>query len=393
MLSWNQIDVVEARARFARQALARRQSFGALCRLFGISRKTGYKWLARFEAQGLSGLPDRSRAPHRRVRQCAPRWKKRVLELRRQFPHWGAKKLRAALRRAQRRAVVPSVRTITRWVAGAGLVTPRRRRARRGPAQPWPPLTGARVPNEVWTFDFKGWFRTGDGQRVDPLTARDLHSRLVLGVAVLPNQESAGARRFCQGLFARFGLPKIIRVDNGSPFAGTGALGLSQLSVWWLRLGIKVEFTRRARPGDNAGHEQFHRVLKAETAHPPAPSARQQQKRIDAWVEHYNHERPHEALGQRVPARCYRPSPRPLPATLAEVRYPSTWTRRRVRRPGTIKWQGRERFIGQAFAGQWVGLQVLEAGVWKVRFARLEIGHLHAKDPGAMRSAYLTHRA
>ena len=388
-MSWNQVNVLAERVRFARSALSEEQSFAALCRTFGISRRIGYKWLERFEAEGRAGLEDRSRAPHRQARQCAPRWKERVLRLRRRHPRWGAKKLRAVLARQHRRAAVPAVRTLMQWIAEAGLVAPRPHRARRGPALPWPPLTVPTRANEVWTMDFKGWFRTGDGRRADPLTVRDLHSRFALGICVLPNQEAAGVRRFCHRLFARFGLPKIIRTDNGTPFAGTGALGLSQLSLGWLRLGIKVEFTRRARPGDNAAHEQFHRVLKAEAVNPPAATAQQQQKRIDTWVRHYNRKRPHEALGQRPPASAYRRSARRMPAQVAEVRYPKSWAKRRVRQPGTIKWQGRERFIGRAFAGQWVGLKALEPGVWKVRFAHLSVGQLHAKDSGGMRPARL----
>ena len=204
---------------------------------------------------------------------------------------------------------------------------------------------------------------------------------------VLPSQQLPGVRRYCQELFGRFGLPKIIRVDNGTPFAGTGALGLSQLSVWWLRLGLKVEFTRRARPGDNAAHEQFHRVLKAEAATPSSRTLRLQQKRIDAWVIHYNHERPHESLGQRPPARFYRPSTRTMPSDFKIIRYPKDWILRRVRFAGTIKWQGRERFIGSAFEREWIALKAIKPGVWKVRFAHLEIGHLHAKDTGSIRAS------
>lgn len=391
-MSSSQIEIVETRLRFAERAFEKRQSFAALCRQFGISRKTGYKWMARFRAEGSVGLEDRVRRPRRLAKERGMRWKMRVLELRREHPQWGARKLHAILAERHRRAAVPAVRTMTRWIAQAGLTALRPRRTRRGPLQPWPALTIPRVANEVWTMDFKGWFRTGDGQRVDPLTVRDLHSRFVLGVKVLPNQQVLGVRRYCQELFARFGLPKIIRVDNGTPFAGTGALGLSQLSVWWLRLGLKVEFTRRARPGDNAAHEQFHRVLKAETASPASATARQQQERINTWVTHYNHQRPHEALGQRPPARCYRPSPSALPALLAAIRYPKSWALRRVRFAGTIKWQGRERFIGSAFVRQWIALKAFQPGVWIVRFARLEIGHLHAKDTGPMRPCLLSSR-
>jgi len=193
---------------------------------------------------------------------------------------------------------VPAVSTLARWLVEGNFVAKRPRRARPGPVLPWRGVQAAQRANQVWTVDFKGWFRTGDGRRCEPLTVRDLHSRFVLAVVLLPKPSDAAVRQALRRVFRRSGLPEVIRVDNGAPFGGKGALGLSRLSVWWLRLGIAVEFTRPAHPQDNGGHEQMHRVLKADTATPPAPSLRAQGRRIAAWLTSYNQERPHEALGQ-----------------------------------------------------------------------------------------------
>jgi hypothetical protein len=247
-------------------------------------------------------------------------------------------------------------------------------------------LTAATRPNQVWTVDFKGWFRTADGQRQEPLTVRDLFSRYGLCLRLLPNQDDRPVRRAMRRLFQVRGLPEIIRVDNGSPFAGKGALGFSRLSVWWQRLGIRVEFTRRARPGDNAAHEQFHGCYQREVVAKGAKNRRAMQRRSDHWLRDYNENRFHESLENRTPAECYRPSQRPYrPA--APWPYPPPWPVRRVRNRGHIKWQGRLRFIGRAFVGQQVGLQPAEPPLRAVYMGETLIGHLHDQDPGGMRPA------
>ena len=253
---------------------------------------------------------------------------------------------------------------------------------------PHPGLTVPRRRHQVWTVDFKGWFRTADGQRQEPLTVREAKSRYLLEIRLLPQQSDHAVRRVLTRLFRRHGLPSAIRVDNGAPFGGKGALGLSRLSLWWLRLGIRVEFTRRARPGDNAAHEQLHRCYKAEVLAPPAGHRHAQQRRTDRWRYDYNHRRPHEALGQKPPGRTYRASTRPWPQTLPALRYPKNWLQRRVRPHGDIKWQGRLRFVGRAFVGQTLGLKTLTPHGWAaVHLGPLLIGELHAKDAAGMRPA------
>lgn len=387
-MPWKEIGLLEARVQFVWAAKAARVSFACLCQEFGISRKTGYKWWRRYRRFGLKALENGSRRPQRRPQAYAGVWLKRLQRARERHPRWGAKKLRVCLLQDYPRVQkLPAVSTLARWLHQLKLTRPSPRRRRRGPVLLAPVFTAASAPNEVWTVDFKGWFRTGNGVRVEPLTVRDLYSRFVLGVDLLPNQSDLRVRAALSRLFRRFGLPKVIRVDNGSPFGGKGALGLSRLSVWWLRLGINVEFTRRARPGDNASHEQMHRIFKADTTHPPAPTVQGQQARSTRWINYYNTLRPHEALNQQLPASHYYESSRCFPHRLPPWVYPNGWAVRRVRSHGDIKWQGRIRFIGRAFVGQSVGLKPFALDIHEVYLGAQLIGTLHSSDRAGMRPA------
>jgi len=229
-------------------------------------------------------------------------------------------------------------------------------------------------------MDFKGWFRTGDGSRVEPLTVRDLKSRFLLDIRLLPNQSDLPTRRALARIFGRYGLPKVIRVDNGAPFGGVGPRGLSRLSVWWRRLGIRVEFGRPAHPEDNAGHEQMHSVYQNEIADCPAGHPAAHQRRSDRWRASYNELRPHEALSLQPPIKHYRRSPRRLPKDLPVWIYPLAWCQRRVSPDGRLYWQGRQRFIGRAFGGEMIGLQSQQAGVWKVFLGPDLLGVLYQQD-------------
>jgi transposase InsO family protein len=233
--------------------------------------------------------------------------------------------------------------------------------------------------------DFKGWFRTRDGQRVEPLTVRDLFSRYLLTIRLHQDQSWEPVRRVFMRLFRQYGYPAIIRADNGSPFGSTGAAGLSRLSAWWTALGIRVEFIDPGHPEQNGGHEQMHRVLKAEATRPASAHLRAQQRRVDRWVRTYNTLRPHEALAMRRPAQVYRPQ-RWRPRSVA-LRYPKGWAVRRVRSNGQIRWRGRKRFIGEGFVGYPVALKPRGAEKWAVYFAGLLIGELRESDPGGMRPA------
>ena len=305
-------------------------------------------------------------------------------------PTWGPKKVEAWF--VQQGWRTPSWRTIARWMKRMGMSQPRRQRPRKACVRVYPKLAIARRPNQVWTVDFKGWFRVGNGERVEPLTVRDLFSRYGLLVCLLPDQRWVRVKAAFTRLFRERGMPEAIRVDNGGPFASTGPAGLSRLSAWWVRLGIRVEFTRPARPQDNGSHEQFHRVMKKETMRPPAQTSRGQQHRTTVWLRGYNNLRPHESLGQKTPARFYRKSGRRFPDTLRRPEYPAQYRMREVRSNGEIRWKGKKRFIGEAFVKQSIALKQLRRGVHAVYFTNILIGHLHDNDPGAMRPVHYRHR-
>ena len=383
-MPWKIAGLLAERARFVRAALKPSGSFTLLCRRFGISRRTGYKWLNRFRHAGGPGLLNRSRRPRRSPQRTPERWLQALRQLRRRHPHWGARKIHARWRREQRRARLPAVRTLAKWIGRLAPAPRRRPRSPRGPSALRPPLTQPTRPNQVWTVDFKGWFHTADGTRCHPLTVRDLFSRFILSVRVLPRQHHADVQAVFTGLFRRVGLPQIIRVDNGSPFGGTGAWGLSVLSVWWMRLGIRVEFIRPGHPQDNGAHEQMHRELKRDTARPPARTLPAQQGRSDRWVRYYNRQRPHEALAGDVPADHYQRSARPYRG-VRPLRYRRGWSLRQVRSNGQIRWQGRMRSIGEAFVGQTVALGRAGPHGQEVYFGTCHLGLLVDTDPGGLR--------
>jgi len=379
-MPWHTVSVLSSRERFALAALQKREPFIQLCHRFHITRATGYKWRRRFHDYGRAGLRDHSRRPHHSPRQLALRWRQALRPLRRRHPSWGARKLHARLQQLHPRHRLPAARTLGRWLQRLGLIIPLRRHQHPGPLLPLRRRTAARKPNDIWTIDFKGWFRTTEGIRVEPLTVRDLKSRFVLAVRLLPNQSDTSVRRALVSVFGRYGLPRVIQVDNGPPFGGVGPRGLSRLSVWWRRLGISVEFGRPAHPEDNAAHEQMHRVYQAEVADHPARNPRAQQRRSDRWRMEYNLLRPHEALGLRPPAQYYRASLRPFPEQLPAWSYPAFWSQRRTSPDGRLYWQGRQRFIGRAFGGELIGLKTRSAGLWEVFLGPDSLGLLYQQD-------------
>lgn len=359
-------------------------SMRQLCRAWQISRQTGYKWLRRYRTGGAAALQNRSRAPQRRPNALSQLWLQRIESLRRQHPSWGPKKLRATLRQKHPRARLPAVSTIGVSLHRLGLLVPRRRRL------PGPVVRARRAqpagrPNDVWTVDFKGWFATADGKRVDPLTVRDLICRFGLLAQMLSGQKFLPVQQAFIRLFRQRGQPRALRRDNGSPFGSSGAVGLSSLSAWFITLGIEVQFTRRGHPEDNGSHEQWHRVLKAETTRPPVGTPALQAARTTRWLRRYNQERPHEALNQQPPARHYYNSRRPYLGTRPPD-YPQPRLLRRVHNGGEIKWQGRFRFVGEAFAGSLVALRKQRRGLWAVYFYHVLLGHLHDADTSGLRT-------
>jgi putative transposase len=384
-MPWKQPKNHAPLAAFIDEVLSAKMPFGHACRKHGISRKTGYKWWNRFLKNGRAGLNRRSCRP-RRLRRRWPQWvRTAVNQERRRHRHWGAKKLCWALRQRWPGRRLPHPRTLERWSPRP----PRRHRARRGPQLPALKRRSVRRPNDVWTIDFKGWFRTADGARIDPLTVRDLHSRYLLLVAAVPAQSDRAVRGLLTGLFRRHGLPRAIRADNGVPFGGGGVLGLTTLSVWWLRLGIQVEFGRPAQPQDNGAHEQMHRMLKTEATRPPSRHAAAQHRRLQRWRQIYNHQRPHEALGQRVPAQSYRSSPRRWPRRLPRWRYRPAWPVRLVSAGGWLHWAGRRRLIGRPFAGERIALRT-RGDHHEVYLGPHLLGLLYPDDLGGLRPARRT---
>ncbi len=343
----------------------------ALCARFGISRQTGYMLKRRYLELGYAGLVERSRAPHRHGRATPDEIAARIVAVRLNRPSWGAKKLLVKLAEQEPDVRWPAASTITDILRRAGLVTARRRRRRAIPMEQ--PFQAVEAANDTWCIDFKGWFRTLDGERCDPLTVTDAYSRYLLASQIMP-ERIAPVRRAVDALFREHGLPLAIRSDNGPPFGSCGAAGLTRLSAHWAKLGIRLEFITPGQPQQNGRHERMHRTLKQETATPPAADKQQQQARFDAFRHDFNHNRPHEALGQIPPARFYRPSPRTMPDPVPEPWYDADHAVRRVRQNGEIKWQGDMIFVSEALAGEPIGIRPIEDGHWLLRFADINLG-------------------
>jgi len=341
-----------------------------LCAEYGISRKTGYKWVARHATGGAAALADGSRRPLTSPTAIDPTIAQIFVRLRKRHPHWGAKKLRklAITRGLIRQAECPARSTICGLLAAQGLVRARRRR-QRSPIltpQPFAPIV---APNDVWTIDFKGEFRLGNRAYCYPLTLRDAFSRYVLRCDALSGCGYHDTRRRLERAFGTYGLPDRMRSDNGNPFASPGLAGLSRLSVWWMRLGIAPERIAPAHPEQNGSHEQFHAVLKAHTTRPPAAHAAAQQRRFTRFCVEYNTVRPHDALGDDVPARRYRPSPRPLPPRLPALAYPGHCEIRRVSSIGCVTWRNHQVFVAAPLAGEDLAFEEVDTGIWTVWFA------------------------
>lgn len=350
-----------------------------LCEVFGISRKTGYKWVRRHAREGAEGLEDRSRAPHSCPHRTDRRCERALVEERLRHPRWGPRKLLVVLRERHPDWPWPAPSTAGQILKREGLVAPRRRRSRK-PA-PGKPIVEPKRSNDVWTADFKGEFRLGDGQLCYPLTVADLKSRFLLGCEGRSSTAVQPARAVFEQLFDDYGLPEKILTDSGPPFGSAHAIRrLSKLSVWWIRLGIEPVRIQPGHPEQNGCHERMHRTLKAETARPPAADMKAQQRRFDTFRDEYNTLRPHEALGMRRPASLYQASARRCPQTVPEIPYPSHYEIRRVRPNGEIKWKGGFLFLSEALAGNAVGLEETDHHLWSILFGPLLIGRYDARE-------------
>ena len=371
-MPWRETSPMEERVEFVHEYESGLFTMTELAAQYGISAKTGYKWLARYEAEGLPGLGDRSRRPHASPQATDPDLVEALIAVRRRHPRWGAKKLLAVVRREDPHGAWPARSTVCALLTRRGLVTAPRRRPRAVPTR-LPILAPITRANEVWTTDFKGEFRTGDGAYCYPLTVRDGFSRFVLRCDALRGRWSDVTQRRFARAFAEYGLPDRIRSDNGGPFASPGLAGLSRLSVWWMRLGIVPERIAPGHPEQNGSHEQFHSVLKAHTARPAAPNCAAQQQRFRRFCREYNNERPHEALQDCTPATCYQPSARSLPTRLPSLDYPGHMEVRRVSSCGTVSWDGAALFVATGLAGEDVAFEEVDDGLWTLRFATVAL--------------------
>jgi putative transposase len=385
-MPWKNSSEQEQRWGFVRLSLRSKMSLAELCRRSGISRKTAYKWLARFKEFGRRGLKDQQRSACRLHNLPGTRWLKRIRKCKGQHSRWGAAKIHWVLKRRFSRIGLPSESAIGRWLKKWGLTRRRRVRVQKGQCVLRPRLQVAKHPNEVWTVDFKGWFRTQDGVKVEPLTVRDLASRYILDFRLLPQQNIETAQLAFLAIFREYGIPQVIRADNGSPFGSKGALGLTRLSAWWVKLGIRVEFTEPGHPEQNGGHEQMHRMYKEETLNPAAATVAGQKQRTRRWCFEYNHHRPHAGLAMGLPGEYYRKSKRRMLKGSKHWQYPSAWESRLVKANGMIFLQGRSRFVGEAFGKERVGLKRIQPAKWEVYFGPYLAGELYDVDGGGIRA-------
>jgi putative transposase len=370
-MPWHESSTMDARVEFMREYLRGEEGMTELCERHGISRKTGYKWRGRYRVEGVAGLAERSHAPLRHGRATAPALAEAIEALRRERPSWGARKIIGKLAEREPGITWPSPSTADTILKRAGLV-PGRRLRRRAPPR-LGELTQPRHANHVWAADHKGWISLGNGRRVEPLTVTDGFSRYLLSVSATGSTASHEAWPLFERAFGEYGLPDVIRSDNGSPFASTGTTGLTQLSAWWIKLGIRHERIDPGAPQQNGRHERFHLTL-LEAMRPPSADHAAQEQRFIAFKHDYNHERPHEALGQKPPASVYRPSSRAMPDRLPEPVYAEEAAPRQVRGSGEIRWRGDLVYVSSALIGETVGVEETEQGQWLVRFFDVPIG-------------------
>jgi putative transposase len=352
-----------------------------LATIFGISSKTAHKWIARYRARGYEGLDELKRGPRDPYNETPEDIQQLIIEIRRDKRYWGPRKLKAALQERWPELHLPATSTIAEIIRKAGLV--KVRSPRRKPAKPSAtPNVDARQPNDVWSTDFKGWFRTKDGQRVDPLTITDNYSRFLLKCDGLIGAGFEQVRPSFEATFREFGLPAAIRSDNGVPFASTALGGISALSAWFIRLGIKPQRIAPGKPQQNGRHERMHRTLKQQTAKPSAATITAQQEAFDAFRREYNEERPHEAIGMAPPSRLYRPSPRAYFERKPDDLYGSDHEVRTVRSNGEIKFRNDLHFVSAVLKGEKIGLLPMADGIWSIEYCDYRLGYFDARTNG-----------
>lgn len=373
-MPWNQVTPMDEKTQFIADVLRHELSISELCERYGISRKTGYKVIQRYQQEGPEGLRERSRRPHHCPHQTSAPVTDALVQLRHRHPKWGAKKLLKILRGRRPELVLPARSTACDILDRHGLIPSERKRRRLG--HPGKPTTTMERPNQTWAADFKGQFRMGNGEYCYPLTVTDGCSRYLLECRGLTTTSCEASKPIFRRLFQEYGLPERIRTDNGVPFATPSLARLSKLSAWWVRLDVMPELIEPGCPQQNGRHERMHRTLKAHTTRPPAFSMRGQQRKFDVFREEYNDVRPHESLDQETPDSRYVPSNRKMPDKLPKLEYPAHYETRYVSANGGMRWKCRFVNVSSCCIGEWVGLEEVGDGVWEVYFGRLKLGRL-----------------
>jgi putative transposase len=376
-MPWKESSVMDERVRFILEQERSSDTMSELCAAYNITRETGYYWLRRYQQGGLEALQNLSRAPRQHPNQTPEEMAQAVLQLRRAHMSWGPRKLKRVLEREKPQRRWPAASTIGQMLAREGLAVARKQR-RRTPAYS-EPFAAADAANRVWCADFKGWFRTRDGERIDPLTISDAYSRYLLRCQSVEKADTERVRAIFESAFRECGMPAAIRTDNGAPFASPAIAGLSRLAVWWMKLGIVPERIAAGHPEQNGRHERMHRTLKQETASPPARDRRAQQRAFDRFRREYNEERPHEALQMQTPDSLYAPSPRPYPARVPEAEYGSAFQVRRVREQGQFRWKSENVFLSAVLEGEAVGLLAEDERFYTVYFAAFPVARFDSR--------------
>ena len=376
-MPWSQTSPMDQRTQFIADYLREVLSVTELCDLYGIARKTAYKWIDRYLRQGPAGLEERSRRPQISPNRTPDEVTQALLEARRRHPSWGGKKLLTLVHKRHLSWDLPHRSTVCDILNRHGMVAKKRQRRRIG--HPGKPTSQILAPNDVWSADYKGQFRTGNGIYCYPLTVADGFSRYLLGCQGLDSTAVAQAKPVFTRLFKEYGLPQRIRTDNGVPFATNTLARLSSLSAWWVRLGVLPELIEPGKPQQNGRHERMHRTLKAETTRPAAGSLAAQQRKFNAFREEFNNERPHEALDMQTPACLYQPSVREMPNKIPPLEYPDRFEVRYVSANGGIRWNRDWINVSIVCVGEYVGLEEIDDGIWNVYFGPLKLGRLNER--------------
>lgn len=388
-MSWKEVNPMQQRILFIADYLRQISSLTALCTHYGISRKTGYKWIKRFHEQGIDGLNEQSRRPAGCSMQTPYRIQQAIIDLRQQFQITpGAKKLQVLLAQRYPNEVIPSKSTIYNILNKANLIkSPRRKRRVSSYPQPFAPV---RDSNELWSVDYKGQFKLGNGQWCYPLTVMDHKSRYLFACDALKGPLLKETKQSFTRLFKEYGLPLRIRSDNGVPFASTSCGGLSKLSVWWVKLGISPERIEPGKPQQNGQHERMHRTLKDASTKPPSRSMKRQQQRFDGFCNEYNEQRPHESLEQQTPASQYTPSPRVYPKRLPELHYPDYYEVRKVGSNGVVNWRNKMVYVSHLLNQEIIGLEEIDNGIWQVYFGPVILGRFNERNIKSKTQPYLS---